>query len=82
MIVRLSDLLSHHIATHVLFASHSGCIVIYFDVSPLLGCGAAEGLRELLEPVGELVRSWNLPDWLIHWGHPGNMVMQARRTGT
>jgi len=25
-------------------------------------------------PFVELVKSLNLPDWLVHWGHPGNMV--------
>ncbi|KAG6427450.1 hypothetical protein SASPL_111695 [Salvia splendens] len=22
-----------------------------------------------------LVKSWSLPDWLVHWGHPGNMAV-------
>ncbi|CAI5522781.1 unnamed protein product [Closterium sp. Naga37s-1] len=42
---------------------------------PVAALAAADALRELLEPYGELVRSWNLPDWLIHWGHPGNMAV-------
>ncbi|CAI5991644.1 unnamed protein product, partial [Closterium sp. NIES-65] len=44
------------------------------SISPLPN-RPADALRELLEPYGELVRSWNLPDWLIHWGHPGNMAV-------
>ncbi|CAI5475840.1 unnamed protein product [Closterium sp. Yama58-4] len=42
---------------------------------PVAALAAADALRELLEPYGELVRSWDLPDWLIHWGHPGNMAV-------
>ncbi|MBA0824157.1 hypothetical protein Goarm_020839 [Gossypium armourianum] len=29
----------------------------------------------LFGPFVELVKSWNLPDWLVHWGHPGNMAV-------
>ena len=58
--------------------SYSAYFILLFNVTPLLGLVAAEGLRELLEPFGELVRSLDLPDWLIHWGHPGNMVRQTR----
>jgi hypothetical protein len=25
-------------------------------------------------PFVELVKTWDLPGWLVHWGHPGNMV--------
>jgi len=35
---------------------------------------AAESLRSVFGPVVEIVKSLNLPDWLVHWGHPGNMV--------
>ncbi|KAH9298688.1 hypothetical protein KI387_030370, partial [Taxus chinensis] len=33
----------------------------------------AETLRSVFGPFAELVKTWNLPDWLVHWGHPGNM---------
>ncbi|KZV26182.1 hypothetical protein F511_06349 [Dorcoceras hygrometricum] len=36
--------------------------------------GAAT-VTSVFNPFVELVRSWNLPDWLIHWGHPGNMAV-------
>jgi len=26
-------------------------------------------------PFVELVKSWDLPGWLVHWGHPGNMAV-------
>ncbi|KAG8504125.1 hypothetical protein CXB51_002492 [Gossypium anomalum] len=32
-------------------------------------------VRSLFGPFVELVKSWNLPDWLVHWGHPGNMAV-------
>lgn len=35
---------------------------------------AAEAVRSVFGPFVELVKSLNLPDWLVHWGHPGNMV--------
>ncbi|KAJ6425421.1 hypothetical protein OIU85_000772 [Salix viminalis] len=36
--------------------------------------GAAT-VRSLFGPFVELVKSLNLPDWLVHWGHPGNMAV-------
>ncbi|KAB1201473.1 hypothetical protein CJ030_MR0G003375 [Morella rubra] len=36
---------------------------------------AAEAVRSLFGPFAEVVKSWNLPDWLVHWGHPGNMAV-------
>ncbi|KAJ4704967.1 Di-heme cytochrome, transmembrane [Melia azedarach] len=45
---------------------------------PLLFVGALPGagtVRSLFGPFVELVKSWNLPDWLVHWGHPGNMAV-------
>ncbi|KAJ8624341.1 hypothetical protein MRB53_032871 [Persea americana] len=40
---------------------------------------AAGAVRSVFGPFAELVKSWNLPDWLIHWGRPGNMVSSASR---
>ncbi|XP_042476153.1 uncharacterized protein LOC122057877 [Macadamia integrifolia] len=36
--------------------------------------GAAT-VRSLFGPFVELVKFLNLPDWLVHWGHPGNMAV-------
>ncbi|ONK57006.1 uncharacterized protein A4U43_C10F15590, partial [Asparagus officinalis] len=44
---------------------------------PLLFAAALPGastVRSIFGPFVELVKTWNLPDWLVHWGHPGNMV--------
>ncbi|GMN39228.1 hypothetical protein TIFTF001_008460 [Ficus carica] len=41
-------------------------------VAALPGAGA---VTSLFGPFVELVKSWNLPDWLVHWGHPGNMAV-------
>lgn len=35
----------------------------------------AEPVRAVFEPFVELVKTWDLPGWLVHWGHPGNMVL-------
>ena len=40
----------------------------------LLCVYSAGGIASLFEPIAEVVRSLDLPDWLVHWGHPGNMV--------
>jgi len=34
----------------------------------------AEPVTAVFAPFVELVKSWDLPGWLVHWGHPGNMV--------
>ncbi|GER54287.1 phosphotransferases [Striga asiatica] len=35
----------------------------------------ATTVTSLFSPFVELIKSWNLPDWLVHWGHPGNMTV-------
>ncbi|XVE96602.1 hypothetical protein REPUB_Repub02eG0237100 [Reevesia pubescens] len=49
-----------------------------FSPLPLLVVAALPGagtVRSLFGPFVELVKSWNLPAWLVHWGHPGNMAV-------
>ncbi|KAK4730901.1 hypothetical protein R3W88_023889 [Solanum pinnatisectum] len=49
-----------------------------FNPLPLMFVAALPGagtIRSLFGPFVELVKSWNLPDWLVHWGHPGNMAV-------
>ncbi|KAK8649462.1 hypothetical protein V6N13_130191 [Hibiscus sabdariffa] len=49
-----------------------------FSPLPLLLVAALPGagtVGSLFGPFVELVKSWNLPDWLVHWGHPGNMAV-------
>lgn len=41
-------------------------------IAALPGAGTVAGL---FEPIAEVVRSLDLPDWLLHWGHPGNMAV-------
>ncbi|KAJ0967296.1 hypothetical protein J5N97_024213 [Dioscorea zingiberensis] len=41
-------------------------------LSTLPGAGI---VRSIFGPFVELVKSWNLPEWLVHWGHPGNMAV-------
>ncbi|XP_037426660.1 uncharacterized protein LOC119291954 [Triticum dicoccoides] len=35
----------------------------------------AEPISAAFAPFVELVRTFSLPDWLVHWGHPGNMAV-------
>uniref|UniRef100_A0A0D9VPA7 Uncharacterized protein n=2 Tax=Leersia perrieri TaxID=77586 RepID=A0A0D9VPA7_9ORYZ len=35
----------------------------------------AEPVRAVFEPFVELVKTFDLPGWLVHWGHPGNMAV-------
>ncbi|KAL8216933.1 hypothetical protein R6Q57_023770 [Mikania cordata] len=53
---------------------------VLYSISPLplLLLAALPGagtIRSLFGPFVELVKSWDLPDWLVHWGHPGNMAV-------
>lgn len=51
---------------------------LYSTSLPLLFVAALPGagtVRSLFGPFVELVKSWNLPEWLVHWGHPGNMAV-------
>ncbi|CAM8958210.1 unnamed protein product [Rhodiola kirilowii] len=41
-------------------------------VAALPGAGA---IRSVFAPFVEIVKSLNLPDWLVHWGHPANMAV-------
>lgn len=36
---------------------------------------AVNPVRAFLEPQAEYFKTLNLPEWLIHWGHPGNMAV-------
>ncbi|WOL10700.1 hypothetical protein Cni_G19459 [Canna indica] len=57
---------------------HGETILRSFTPYPLLLAATlpgAEIVRPAFEPFVELVKTWNLPDWLVHWGHPGNMAV-------
>ncbi|KAF8396548.1 hypothetical protein HHK36_018172 [Tetracentron sinense] len=58
----------------------SETLLYSFSPLPLLFVAALPGaatVRSLAGPFVELVKSWDLPNWLVHWGHPGNMVVGA-----
>lgn len=42
---------------------------------PVFTLAAAEGLRQALLPQAEYFKTLNLPEPLVHWGHPGNMLV-------
>ncbi|KAK7267751.1 hypothetical protein RIF29_20430 [Crotalaria pallida] len=58
---------------------NSETILHSFSPFPLLFAAAllpgAGAVTSAFGPFVELVKSWNLPDWLVHWGHPGNMAV-------
>eukprot|EP00252_Welwitschia_mirabilis_P021492 TRINITY_DN5528_c0_g1_i1.p1 TRINITY_DN5528_c0_g1~~TRINITY_DN5528_c0_g1_i1.p1 ORF type:complete len:270 (-),score=45.88 TRINITY_DN5528_c0_g1_i1:281-1090(-) len=59
-------------------ASANNAFLFSFAPLPVLVLAAlpgAESVRSLFGPFVETVKSWNLPDWLVHWGHPGNMAV-------
>ncbi|CAN1289492.1 hypothetical protein LINPERPRIM_LOCUS20299 [Linum perenne] len=56
---------------------------LLYSVSPLplLFLAAIPGggvVRSVFGPFVEIVKSLNLPGWLVHWGHPGNMEEKAK----
>lgn len=42
---------------------------------PLVVLAASNPLLSLLEPQAKYFATLGLPDWLVHWGHPGNMTV-------
>ncbi|XP_030452360.1 uncharacterized protein LOC115674172 isoform X1 [Syzygium oleosum] len=55
-----------------------GTLLCSFSPLPLLFLTALPGagtVRSLFGPFVELVKTLSLPDWLVHWGHPGNMAV-------
>lgn len=36
------------------------------------GGGISDGIRRLLTPQAEYFSTLGLPEWLVHWGHPGD----------
>lgn len=35
----------------------------------------AESVTAAFQPFVDIVKTFDLPDWLVHWGHPGNMAV-------
>ncbi|XP_078155644.1 translation initiation factor [Carex rostrata] len=35
----------------------------------------ADVVESIFGPFVDLVKTWSLPEWLVHWGHPGNMAV-------
>ncbi|ESQ52314.1 hypothetical protein EUTSA_v10017130mg [Eutrema salsugineum] len=53
---------------------------LMLSVSPLplllvASLPGAATVRSVIGPFVEIVKSLNLPEWLVHWGHPGNMAV-------
>ncbi|CAI0471359.1 unnamed protein product [Linum tenue] len=53
---------------------------LLYSVSPLpllflAALPGAGAVRSVFGPFVEIVQSLNLPGWLVHWGHPGNMAV-------
>ena len=41
----------------------------------VLALGSVNPIRAFLEPQAAYFSTLGLPDWLVHWGHPGNMFV-------
>ncbi|KAJ4979168.1 hypothetical protein NE237_009948 [Protea cynaroides] len=57
---------------------HTETLLYSFSPLPWILVAALPGaatVRSLFGPFVELIKSWNLPGWLVHWGHPGNMAV-------
>ncbi len=57
-------------------------IIITFSSCPItiiavFTLAAGEGMRELLQPQADYFSTLGLPEPLVHWGHPGNMMVRA-----
>ena len=46
-----------------------------FPFCAVFTVAAAEGIRELLQPQADFFKTLELPEALVHWGHPGNMMV-------
>ncbi|KAH6762307.1 translation initiation factor [Perilla frutescens var. hirtella] len=57
-------------SSETLLYSFSPLSLLLFSALP-----GATSVTSVLRPFVELVKSWNLPEWLVHWGHPGNMAV-------
>lgn len=56
----------------LIYLMHNCCLMLMKNSN---NCWTAGTIRSLFGPFVELVKSWSLPEWLVHWGHPGNMVL-------
>ncbi|KAK7392443.1 hypothetical protein VNO78_20882 [Psophocarpus tetragonolobus] len=58
---------------------HTQIVLHSFSPFPLLLATSllpgAEAVTSIFAPFVDLVKSWNLPEWLVHWGHPANMAV-------
>ncbi|CAH1452053.1 unnamed protein product [Lactuca virosa] len=66
--------------TEMVAEEEGGSETVLYSISPLplLVIAALPGagtIRSLFGPFVDLVKSWDLPGWLVHWGHPGNMAV-------
>jgi len=42
---------------------------------PVIAAARVNPIESLLKPQAEYFATLGLPEWLIHWGHPGNMAV-------
>lgn len=49
------------------------------DASPR---GLAKLFTDALQPQADFFSTLGLPEWLVHWGHPGNMAGEQKKSGT
>nr|CAD1827567.1 unnamed protein product [Ananas comosus var. bracteatus] len=54
-------------------APYPSCLRLPYPEASASSC--CEAVKSIFGPFAELVKTWNLPDWLVHWGHPANMAV-------
>lgn len=62
------------VRNHNQFTSRYDVVLAVFTLA------AAEAFRELLQPQADFFKTLNLPEALVHWGHPGNMMVSPLQT--
>lgn len=63
---------------NVLVSCFSPCIFLYHIFpygNAVYTLAAADGIRTALTPAAEYFNTLGVPEWLVHWGHPGNMAV-------
>jgi hypothetical protein len=53
----------------------SSSSILYSAVAPALMIGGVNPAYEFLKGQADTFSTLGLPEWLIHWGHPGNMFV-------
>lgn len=62
-----------HVRARAAVESYQAAVPM-FEIAKQRGT-LADGIQSALQPAADTFNSLGLPDWLVHWGHPGNMAI-------